>query len=58
MRDIRQLLKHQLDSLAAQLTDGSEETLKEAQEGVSKLQFLTKLQREAEAVDAKLEEAM
>jgi len=44
--------------LAAQLTDGSEEALKEAQEGVSKLQFLTKLQREAEAVEAKLEEAM
>ena len=58
MRDIRQLLKQQLESLAAQLNDGSDEALKDAQEGVSKLQFLTKLQREAEAVEAKLEEAM
>jgi molecular chaperone HscB len=57
MRDIRLLLQQQLESLSAQLNDGSEEALKDAQEAVSKLQFLTKLQREAEAVEAKLEEA-
>lgn len=49
--------REQREALAADFTDGSQEALERAREGVRKLQFLHKLAAEADAVDEDLTEA-
>ena len=58
MVEIASLIKAQVAQLAVQLESGTAEQLEAARESVSKMQFLNKLHREAEALEAELEEAI
>jgi molecular chaperone HscB len=56
MVQIGRLLNDQVAQLAMQFESATPEQLEAARESVSKMQFLTKLQLEAEALEAALEE--
>lgn len=58
MREISGLIKGQIARLAVQFEDSSTEQLAAAAQTVQKMQFLNKLQAEAEAIEADLEEAL
>jgi molecular chaperone HscB len=58
MREISGLIRGQIARLAVQFEDSSTEQLAAAAQTVQKMQFLKKLQAEAEAIEADLEEAL
>jgi molecular chaperone HscB len=58
MAEIGDLIKSQIAQLAVQFEAGTAEQLEAARESVSKMQFLNKLHREAEALEAELEEML
>lgn len=56
MGEIRGMIKNQVAQLTMQFEDATPDQLTSARESISKMQFLNKLQSEAEAVEADLEE--
>ena len=57
LRDIDAMIKNETARLVVQFDDGGAAQLAAAASTIQKMQFLKKLQAEAEAVEAELEEA-
>ncbi len=57
MREIRQMIDQEVAQLAVQFEAATPDSLNEARETVSRMQFLNKLYNEAEALEAEMEES-